>query len=897
MKSNKFVALIILSLFTALTAYGQASCEIKENYGNVFQFNNNGNVYITFCIFKVEADQLLIDVIKNLRADTITPANLPRIAENQGKVFVPVPAGSSEANAALEKARTVFIPAVKENVKESVCWEDVIDNAQKKGQITIQKADENTVRVIIGEASTLLQDFKIIFSGNADGIVRVRENGKYAFELTTGNCLINIGSNCKRYDFATDFKNGQALVGEKLYTGKTDYYYINTRGQRVSNYTYSEVTPNYAGIKTGLNEGVCKLTMKDGKEVLSKNEKEEFITGIYDAINYIGPYNEDFFLSVKENNKTGIVTLHKWANSFQSSMVMAPTWLDDIDTIYRLPLISNIYPNWISVKAGNHWNIIHTSTPMEFDSSKLIFKGKFAHPIRVDHTVYSREYHLIRSGNKVGLLSRSNGQILLEPIFDEIRPFFLKGELARLRIDNKWGLFREDGKIVLPVEFEDIGTFDKFQHARVKRNGLWGFAAKNGEIVLNTEYDKISDFDQHGIAIIEVKGKKGCIDAAKKILFTPRYDEMGEFTDAGIAMVRVDNQYGLISKKSPGKEFVEPKYKEMTDLKNGNFFFKNTSKRGATTCGIVKSDKSVVTVMDVKTIPESFVKADFNFDANCILIRVLSPTSLSKVVNFEGETLYEGPIENQYFSDQYNHDFYYNSYPGFRVLKIIGKASPTGNFKYLFLKEGKLLGPVYDYSDEKTYIDHQLMKVRTGKKYGCIDPSGKQVIPVQYNDIEPFSTLGYTFLHDSLGRIALCFKNGKLLTPFEYKSHGSMLGKFVKVSCESGGDGYLLLEKDAAQMVITCKYHSGGDFTNDFAIVQETNKPNSMGIINTSDLIVAPFIFNSITRDDQSFVAVKDGKTYVLRKSNRANLKRLECVSGDCSLYEKLTKAFFETRN
>lgn len=75
MKSNKFVALIILSLFTALTAYGQASCEIKENYGNVFQFNNNGNVYITFSNFMVMNDQLIIDVIKNLRADTITPAN------------------------------------------------------------------------------------------------------------------------------------------------------------------------------------------------------------------------------------------------------------------------------------------------------------------------------------------------------------------------------------------------------------------------------------------------------------------------------------------------------------------------------------------------------------------------------------------------------------------------------------------------------------------------------------------------------------------------------------------------------------------------------------------------------------------------------------------------------
>lgn len=902
MKSNKFLALIVFCLFTSATSYGQASCEVKENYGNIFQFNNKGNVYITFAIFKVEADQLIIDIIKNLRADTITQDNLHKIAKNEGKVFKSVPAGTSEANAALEKARTVFIPAVKENVKESVCWEDVVDNAQKKGQITIQKADENTIRVIIGEASSLLQDFKIIFSETADGIVRVRENGKYAFELATGNCLTNIGTNCKRYDFATDFKDSQALVGEKLYNGKIDYYFINTKGQRTSNYTYTEVTPNFANIKSSTGKGVSKLTMKDGKEVISKNGGEEFITDIYDAIDYLGKTDEHFFLSVKKNKKTGIIAFNglAYSFSFQPFEVLAPTWLDDIDTLYRLPRSSSWSANdWISVKTGNYWNVIQlVSKSIPPDSSRLVFKGKISHPIRVEKTPAYWEFDLIKSGTKVGLLSKSSNKIVSEPIFDEISPFQSKTGLALVRILDKWGLINKNGKIVLPVEFDDIGIFDNLQHVLVKRNGLWGFATTNGQILLNTIYDKISDFDRHGIAIIELAGKKGCIDSNKKVLFPPQFDEMGEFTDAGICMVKVDNQYGLISKKSPGKEFVEPKYKEMTDLKNGNFFFKNITKKGYLICGIIKPGQPVVNVLEEKGTKEYDVKADLNFDTKCILIRILSRPNLSKVINFEGQILYEGPIENQDFGQPYYSPFYYNysSKPGFVILKI--KVQPyVSDYKILFLKEGNLLGQIYDSYDEPTYIDHQLMKVRIGKKYGCIDPSGKQVIPVQYDAIEPFSALGYTFVHDSLHRIALCYKNGNILTPFEFKSHGSMLGNLIKVSCLSGGDGYLLLEKEIAQTVITCKYYYGGDFTNDFAIVYETDKYNSTGIINASDLIVAPFIFNSIKRDGLSFSAVKDGQTYVLRKSERANLKRLECISGDCALYEKLTKAFFEARN
>ncbi|HOY06872.1 MAG TPA: WG repeat-containing protein [Saprospiraceae bacterium] len=892
MKSNKFVALIILSLFTALTAYGQASCEIKENYGNVFQFNNNGNVYITFCIFKVEADQLLIDVIKNLRADTITPANLPRIAENQGKVFVPVPAGSSEANAALEKARTVFIPAVKENVKESVCWEDVIDNAQKKGQITIQKADENTVRVIIGEASTLLQDFKIIFSGNADGIVRVRENGKYAFELTTGNCLINIGSNCKRYDFATDFKDGQALVGEKVYGGKTEYYYINKSGQRVSNNTYTEVTPNFAGIKTNLG-GISRLKRKDGKVLLSENEKEYLLSNEYDNIEYIGTYDGNFFLSVKENKKAGIISHGNFGYWHKCYEVLPPTLLDDIDTMYSPPVQESVFQStWISVKTGNYWNIIEASNYMKFDSTKFLLKGKYAHPIRVQQATQYGDYNLIKSGSRVGLITKYTATIVFEPIFDEIGLFDTKTGLAKVRIGEIWGLISNQGKIVLPVEFDEIGIFDETKHAKIKRNGLLGFADTNGKIVLNTMYDKISGFDKYGVAIIEIAGKKGCIDANKKVIFTPKYDEIGEFTDQGNSFVMVNNNYGLISRNRPEKELIEPTYQKITDLKNGNFFFKYILPKGSIQYGIIKPDKSITIIAEGDEPPKNSMEIDFNYDAKCILIRISFPFSLPKVVNFEGETLYEGLIENQPPLQEYSPFYYYDSYPDFTVLKI-----KNNSYKYLFLKDGKAIGPIYDYFDAKSYLEYKMIKVQTGTKIGCIDFSGKRIIPIQYKKIETFSPLGYTFVMDSVNNYALFSSDGKQMTGFDYNKHGSFSKNNVQVTCKSGGTGYLLLEKEAVQTLITCKYFDGSDFINDLAIVKESDDNMSTGIINTSDLIVAPFIFNSITRDDQSFVAVKDGKTYVLRKSDRANLKRLECVSGDCSLYEKLTKAFFETRN
>jgi hypothetical protein len=57
----------------------------------------------------------------------------------------------------------------------------------------------------------------------------------------------------------------------------------------------------------------------------------------------------------------------------------------------------------------------------------------------------------------------------------------------------KWGFIDKTGKVVIPTQFENAGSFSE-QLAPVSIGGKWGFIDKTGKVAIPAQFETVSDF-------------------------------------------------------------------------------------------------------------------------------------------------------------------------------------------------------------------------------------------------------------------------------------------------------------------------------------------------------------------------------------------------------------------
>lgn len=77
--------------------------------------------------------------------------------------------------------------------------------------------------------------------------------------------------------------------------------------------------------------------------------------------------------------------------------------------------------------------------------------------------------------------------------YEDAFPFYLEGQLAAVKQNGKWGFIDENGKEVLPYEWENAKSFS-CGVAAVQRDGLWGFIDFNGELIINPQFVDVKSF-------------------------------------------------------------------------------------------------------------------------------------------------------------------------------------------------------------------------------------------------------------------------------------------------------------------------------------------------------------------------------------------------------------------
>jgi hypothetical protein len=109
---------------------------------------------------------------------------------------------------------------------------------------------------------------------------------------------------------------------------------------------------------------------------------------------------------------------------------------------------------------------------------------------------------------------------------------------AKVQIGNLFGILNQDGKEILPVEYDCIVALDTksrtLPYYKVCKNGLWGIVNIKGEIEVPIEYEAIGNFHEVGEkenALVLKKGKYGVINAQGKFFIPCQYNYLTRFDD------------------------------------------------------------------------------------------------------------------------------------------------------------------------------------------------------------------------------------------------------------------------------------------------------------------------------------------------------------------------------
>ncbi|MDF2804731.1 MAG: hypothetical protein K0S61_4636 [Anaerocolumna sp.] len=365
-------------------------------------------------------------------------------------------------------------------------------------------------------------------------------------------------------------------------------------------------------------------------------------------------------------------------------------------------------------------------------------KGKEAVPLIYDDAQgFSEGLAAVRKDGKCGYVDKT-GKVIIPFVYDSAWSF--SDGFARVIKDKKWYYIDKTGKNVIgPLDYEEVSDF-KNGFATIESYYTYGLIDKKGKVVVPLKYQSIQDFHE-GLAIVsdwDSNGKRryGAINTAGKLIIPIVYNHIGEFND-GVANATKNYKCGVIDRN--GKVIVQFKYSNIecfnnglaqvidgTDLYNHKYAFIN------------KTGKFV--------IPFSYNKYDYQFSDGLAAIEIKDKvTNKVKVgfVNTAGKMVIQPKYGDMTTGPQHT---FRNGFA------IVSKGDDYTNAKYGIIdKTGKEIVPIIydsvgDYSSGMySFYNDGLAIVSKDGKVGAVDPTGKTVIPMIFDSMQEFSngvTLG-----------------------------------------------------------------------------------------------------------------------------------------------------------
>jgi hypothetical protein len=128
--------------------------------------------------------------------------------------------------------------------------------------------------------------------------------------------------------------------------------------------------------------------------------------------------------------------------------------------------------------------------------------------------------------------------------------------LAAIKVGGRWGYIDKSGNLVIPLQFEDAGSFSNIfpvesgglagGMAPVKIDGRWGYINKSGSVVIQPQFNYAKSFFS-GLGAVQVGERWGFVDPTGRMVVSPRFESAEPHYDT-ITTVQLDGRWGFIDR-------------------------------------------------------------------------------------------------------------------------------------------------------------------------------------------------------------------------------------------------------------------------------------------------------------------------------------------------------------
>jgi hypothetical protein len=134
------------------------------------------------------------------------------------------------------------------------------------------------------------------------------------------------------------------------------------------------------------------------------------------------------------------------------------------------------------------------------------------------HNGFTTEAALVDFVLKLGFIN-DKGVMVVQPTYDQVT--YEKG-LWKVKLDDKYGYLDSVLNLVVPIEYNVSYGFTNgyaavniggaFNQYYTVEGGKWGFIDKSGKVIVPVQYDKVESFNAAGIAKVTLNGEEFTIN-------------------------------------------------------------------------------------------------------------------------------------------------------------------------------------------------------------------------------------------------------------------------------------------------------------------------------------------------------------------------------------------------
>jgi hypothetical protein len=497
-------------------------------------------------------------------------------------------------------------------------------------------------------------------------------------------------------------------------------------------------------------------------------------------------------------------------------------------------------------------------------------------------------------GAKYGIIHES-GKIIVPASYDYLEEIYTVDSIYISSINDQYGLLHENGKTIIEPQFTELSTLydaDYILNAKGK-NGAYQLLDYTGKVLTKT-YQFITS-STSGF-IVQSGGYQGLLDKNFKELFPTIYEDVTEL-ESGIFHItdkyqkqwlmnidgkklsgphdnieqEFDDNYTAIGYKvsTKGKDgFIDLNYKsiiptsylELSKITMGcnDYIFSYTDKNKY---GLLDKSGKKLGKATYSSVNNS------SYFGKYILVGVEKKSKSKKNKNKHG-----GLIDDEWYYDDYMPSTYgLIDLTGKMVLKAVydDYSYSYGETSLIILKKGSNyvaldanLDPIFnkDFSYIESLGDFYKVQLGgvdngygtpEGGVFGLYDKNGKEIIPVQYEDIAQIgyeSTNGYIIKRN--GKYGICSATGKVLMEAQYSEMNCegdlcIVSRYIEQS-EQTKMG-LINHSSLKEIVPTIYEHIESlSYEGDYLIKSN----NKFGLISKTGQVILPANYNFLKATD-----------------------------------------------